>query len=89
MMSKTTKKESVKVENNPEVVETPVVATPVSEKPKVVFPEVRGIGRFQMVQVEGGFAVYNPVGQRVTDVISDAKAKDIVLRQNNAGHYKG
>lgn len=84
-----------------EEVKTPAEATPQVEKKEksekkteteITFPEVAGNGKFQAVEVkngeESGFAVYNPTGQRVSGLLGDAAAKDLVLRQNNAGHYK-
>ena len=52
------------------------------------FPEVAGTGKFQSVKVGVGYVVYNPMGCRVTGVISLHEAKDIVLKQNMAGSHK-
>jgi hypothetical protein len=58
--------------------------TEVVKSKGVKFPEVVGTGKFQAVEVEGGFAVYNGGGQRVSQVLTDAQAKDFVLRNNAA-----
>jgi hypothetical protein len=60
---------------------------PQKEK-EVKFPDVRGNGKFQSVKFENGYVIYNPNGQRVSEVISLDIANDIVNRQNSAGGYK-
>lgn len=92
-------KEKAKVEADEEVKEKVaeegkeegvVVAEESSEKSvaKGKFPEVAGTGRFQSVQFKGGYVVYNPAGQRVSDVLSLSQAEDIVRAQNQAAHIK-
>ncbi len=50
-----------------------------------IFPEVAGTGKFQTVKVgDVGYAVYNPDGLRVSDVLPMDKAQDIARRQQLA-----
>lgn len=67
--------------------DVPVEETPVKEEVK--FPQVSANGKFQFVQVEGGFVVYNPLACRVSGIITLTEASDIVRRQNIAAHIKG
>lgn len=53
------------------------------------FPEGQITGKFHAVQFGGGFVVYNQHGQRATSVVSDAVAKDLVLKNNIAAGIKG
>lgn len=48
------------------------------------FPEVAGTGKFQAVKVGDGMAVYNPDGTRVSEVLPNDDANDIVREQNLA-----
>lgn len=52
------------------------------------FPEVAGTGRFQAVEFNDGYVVYNPAGQRASEVLSLDKANDIVRANNIAAHIK-
>ena len=75
-----------------EVLPNGKVPTETPKEEPVVWPEVASTGKFQMVACvhgdKSGFVVYNPDGARVSEILPDAQAKDIVLRQNVAGHYK-
>lgn len=53
------------------------------------YPVVDGNGRFQAVPFRDGFVVYNNVGQRATNVITEQKAKDIVRESHRALGIKG
>lgn len=67
-----------------------VEATPETTKgKKITYPEVGGNGRFQMVPFGDGYVVYNPNGQRASNVVSLVEAKDLVQRNNNAAGLKG
>lgn len=62
------------------VAEEVAVEAPKSSK----FPEVAGNGKFQAVVVGKGLVVYNPAGQRVSDVLPENEANSIVLSNNMA-----
>lgn len=47
------------------------------------WPEPLNVNKFHFVPHKDGVVVFNNVGQRATEVVPEAKAKDIV-RQNNA-----
>lgn len=74
------------VETEEVAVDTEVEETPAKKKSK--FPEVAGTGKFQAVQVGKGFVVYNPHGQRVSDVLEEVAANDLVRDNNQAAHLK-
>ena len=81
----------VPVEETPivPVEETPVV--PVEETPvvpEVKFPQVSGNGKYQVVKIEGGYVVYNPIACRVSGILTLTTANDIVRQQNLAAHIK-
>lgn len=80
-------KNKVRVEEIEEIVEAPVEEIEVLKK-EFEYPEVRGIGKFQSISVEGGCVVYNPTGQRVSGILTATKANDIVREQNCAAHLK-
>lgn len=83
----------IKVDKGPAIdvvekpVETEVAATPVSAKSE--WPEVTATGRFVAVPFAAGYVVYNPIAQRVTEVVSKTVADDIVRNQNTAAQLKG
>lgn len=81
-------KPEVAQEQPSETVERPEV--PIETKAKeVVYPEVLASGLFQSVALpDGGYVVYNPNGQRVSGVLNDVEAADIVRAQNLAAHLK-
>lgn len=87
-MSKT----KVKVEKNPvpapEADVAPVVApesvTPEAFKPQGEWPESSVSGKFNSVAFKEGHVVFNPSGQRLTEVISKTEADEIVRAQNRA-----
>lgn len=90
-MAKTPKIKIDKVE--PVVVpqsETPVVET---EKLEVKtthaeWPEAPLKGKFHAVAWKGGYVVFNPQEQRITEVISKDLADDMVRRSNLAAQIK-
>jgi len=80
-MPRKTKVEEVVEEAVEEVVE-------VKKATKDSYPEVAGNGKFQAVEVAGGWVVYNPAGQRTTEAVAKNVADDIVRANNIAGHFK-
>lgn len=86
-------KVKIKIDKSPETdvvekkVEAEVIATPVSVKSE--WPEITATGRFTSVPFAAGYVVYNPIGQRVTEVVSKVAADDIVRQQNAAAQIKG
>lgn len=62
---------------------------PQETPPTIEFPQVAGNGRFQAISLGAGYVVYNPAGQRVTEIVSFTQAGDIVRAQNQAAHLKG
>lgn len=81
--NKEKKVEEVKIET-PAVEEVKVEET----KKAVEFPQIAGNGKFQAVQVEAEFVVYNPNGQRASGLLTKQQADDIVRAQNLAAHLK-
>lgn len=81
----------VKVKINKDV-EVPVVDAPVAEvvekKVEAKWPEVGQTGRFNAVEWQGGWVVYNPAGQRATGVLKKEVADDIVRENNRAAQIK-
>ena len=81
-------KETKKVEEvKAEIPVVEVVEEKVSKK-EVEFPQIAGNGKFQAVQVEAEFVVYNPNGQRASGFLTKQQADDIVREQNLAAHLK-
>lgn len=77
-----------------EVVDQVEISTPV-EKPvekeavkEIEYPEVAGTGRFEAVKVKGGYVLYNPCGQRSSDLLEERKALDLARIQNRAAQIK-
>lgn len=60
----------------------------VSEELPEDFPEVAGNGLFQVVKIEGGFVLYNPHGQRTSELLDENKANDLARANNLAAHLK-
>ena len=52
------------------------------------WPEGNATGRFHAVAHKDGFVVYNPAGQRVSNVLTEDAANDLVIRQNQAAQIK-
>ncbi len=57
--------------------------------PKVKYPEGTITGKFHSVVFGGGYVVYNPNGQRATGVVTEAQAKDLVMKNNRDAGIKG
>ena len=58
-----------------------------SEEP-IKYPEVASSGLFQVVPFKDGYLLYNPDGQRVSDILSKVKADDLAHANNLAAHLK-
>src|SRR3990167_11167929 len=52
------------------------------------YPDVAGTGLFEAVPFKDGFLIYNPGGQRASDILPEAKAKDLAHANNLAAHLK-
>ena len=52
------------------------------------YPEVASSGLFQVVPFKDGYLLYNPDGQRVSDILSKVKADDLAHANNLAAHLK-
>lgn len=84
----------IKVEKNPipEVETTPEVpvasevetTTEAVKTEKQEWPESSVSGKFNSVAFKEGHVVFNPSGQRLTEVISKTAAEDIIRAQNRA-----
>lgn len=58
------------------------------ETVEVSFPVVVGNKRFQSVSFNKGFVVYNPSGDRVSNILTKEKAEDLVREMNRQAGLK-